>query len=274
MVSRNIDVARASYHGKRRPSERKEDEEEEGGGGGVIASLSVPYQKWFIAPPPSSLPLYTPKGKEKSALLPPNYTFSTVHKNELPILIARTSIPRTVATLADLCSVAVRYYANNNPAASPSSTSSSPSQKTKPEEEGEQQRGQLVAWAFLATDGSLKSLHVEAEHRGQGLAKAVSRRLLAALAEDSGAVGFRDVVDGGGGGGGDGNGNGDGEEGKGKHNGDEGWACSDVAVDNVESAGVARGLGGREGWRVRWVSVDLGMVETVVGRVGEEAGGG
>lgn len=43
-----------------------------------------------------------------------------------------------------------------------------------------------------------------------------------------------------------------------------GWAHADVEVDDVESAGVVRGLGGKEGWRVRWVSVDLERVEMVV----------
>ena len=43
-----------------------------------------------------------------------------------------------------------------------------------------------------------------------------------------------------------------------------GWADSDVAVENVESAGVARGLGGKEGRLVRWLSVDLRRVEWVV----------
>ena len=50
---------------------------------------------------------------------------------------------------------------------------------------------------------------------------------------------------------------------------EEGWAHSDVAESNVESAGVARGLGGKVGWRVRWVGVDLGLVRDVVCRQGE-----
>lgn len=38
------------------------------------------------------------------------------------------------------------------------------------------------------------------------------------------------------------------------------WAHSDVSIDNVESAGVARSLGGEEGWWVFWTWVDLGRV--------------
>ncbi len=45
----------------------------------------------------------------------------------------------------------------------------------------------------------------------------------------------------------------------------EGMVHSDVAVGNAESVGVAVGLGGREGWEVRWVSVELGRVEGAVG---------
>lgn len=46
----------------------------------------------------------------------------------------------------------------------------------------------------------------------------------------------------------------------------EGMVHSDVAVGNAESVGVAVGLGGREGWEVRWVSVELGRAEGAVGR--------
>lgn len=94
----------------------------------------------------------------------------------------------------------------------------------------------------MGVDGSLTSLHVEPAHRGKGLAKAVGRRLFRNLVEDARGMGFVAV--------------GVGEGGLMVH--------SDVAVGNVESAGVARGLGGREGWRVRWVSVDLGRVDGAV----------
>lgn len=106
-------------------------------------------------------------------------------------------------------------------------------------QEGE---GELIAWAYIGVDGSLSSLHVEPEHRGKGLAKAACRKLFRDLGVDPRGMGFLEVE------------------------GDamEGWAHSDVALENKESAGVARGLGGREGWRVRWVSVDLERVEGAV----------
>jgi hypothetical protein len=88
-----------------------------------------------------------------------------------------------------------------------------------------------IAWCFLGVDGSLASLHVEPEWRGKGLAKMASRKLW-----NDGFVVF------------------DGDEGK----GEDGWlAHSDVHVDNMESRGVAKSLGGLEGWMVWWVRVDM-----------------
>lgn len=124
----------------------------------------------------------------------------------------------------------------------------------------------MVAWAFLGPDGSLTSLHVEPGHRGRGLAKAVAGRLLTALAHDEAGMGFRPVVGNGAGTfGRDDNG---GESAKKTHAnasedgsaGPRAWAHSDVAAGNVESAAVAKGLGGTEGWSVRWVGVDLRAV--------------
>lgn len=155
-------------------------------------------------------------------------------------------------------------------------------------------RGELIAWAFLGPDGSLTTLHVEPAFRGQGLAKMLTRRLFGLLAPSrspspqlpspSPALpatsahsptearpsatarptretphdtrtnasslpskvnecrpgqdgiprsGFRVLRPG------------------------EEWAHSDVYIDNVESAGVARSLGGREGWWVFWAWLDL-----------------
>ena len=82
----------------------------------------------------------------------------------------------------------------------------------------EEGEGKVVAWGFLGLDGSLTSLFCEAEERGRGFAKAIARRLF-------------------------------GEEG--------GWGHSDVSIGNEASEGVMRGLGGRKGWEVFWIRVDL-----------------
>ena len=62
--------------------------------------------------------------------------------------IARTEIPRTVASLSVLRNVCVKF------------------------------EGQVVAWCFLGADGSLSSLHVEEEYRGKGLARGVVGELM------------------------------------------------------------------------------------------------
>lgn len=113
-----------------------------------------------------------------------------------------------------------------------------------------------IAWAFLGVDGSLNSLHVEPEHRGKGLARSVVGELIR-----------RGV---GGKGGTDGEQEEEAEE--------KGWISSDVYWDNEGGHGVAKGLGGKEGWANRWVGCDLRRVREVWGRelaeVTEDRGGG
>lgn len=223
VLTRSIDEATEAYKSSAK----------QGTGRGVLNGLSVPYMKWLIAPP-------SPAQSNESHLLPDGYAFDRVRREELALTMKRTEIPKTEETLAGLGNVGIRY---TKPAQQQSSSNRM----------GE---GELIAWAFIGVDGSLSSLHVEPEHRGRGLAKAVCGRLFEMLAEDSMGMGFRavDAV---------------GREGKGEGVESElGWASSDVALENVESAGVARGLGGREGWRVRWVSVDLSRVERMVEYVG------
>jgi hypothetical protein len=106
--------------------------------------------------------------------------------------------------------------------------------------EGEEEAGP-IAWAFLGPDGSLSSLHCEPEYRGKGFAKVLARKL------------FREG----------------GFGGKVKHleqyEVDGGrWAHADVAVDNLSSQGVCKGLGGEGAWNVVWVRVDLDRVANMV----------
>ncbi|GME61216.1 hypothetical protein GTA08_BOTSDO02532 [Neofusicoccum parvum] len=93
---------------------------------------------------------------------------------------------------------------------------------------------QPVAWAFLGVDGSLSGLHVEPEYRGRGLAKAMGRKL---FREGWGA--FGDELN--------------------------GLAHADVALENSESNGVCRSLGGVDDrWHVAWVRIDLDGVREAV----------
>ena len=246
------------------PSNAAKEEEEEGGNGegngnregemagrkGVLGGLSTPYMKWIIAPlppTPTPPPAQEHEQSERELHLPPGYHYSRprAERGELELVLSRTSIPRSEATLAKLGSVGIRYV---DPGGARDRLGEE--EEEKKEEKEEKERGQLISWAFLGPDGSLTSLHVEEPHRGQGLAKAVAKRLFKALKEDMGGVGFRAV------------------------GGDGGWAHSDVAIENKESAGVARGLGGVEGWVVRWVHVDLGRVRGLVVGGGVDSEGG
>lgn len=193
---------------------------------GVLSALSIPYVKWLIEPPPSVPEV----GEEKAP--PEGLVYSRPHRSELRTVLARSEIPRKEETLAGLGSAGVRV-----------SDLEPTSDGGLIEGQGHTDDGELVAWAFLGVDGSLTSLHVEPPYRGKGLAKACSARLFSLLAREPEAMGFRPL----------------------DTKGGEGWAHSDVAEDHFESAGVARGLGGREGWRIRWVGVDLDRV-----RVGTE----
>ncbi|KAJ9648416.1 hypothetical protein H2199_001271 [Coniosporium tulheliwenetii] len=126
---------------------------------------------------------------------------------------ARSAIPRTQDTIMRMPSVAVFSSSSKDEGGSNGET--------------------LVAWAFMGLDGSLTALHVEADFRGRGLAKAVVGRLFREHLKVFGEVGLEE----------------------------EGWAHSDVAVENWESRGVAKSLGGTEGWEVFWVRVDLERLE-------------
>ncbi|KAM0819535.1 hypothetical protein AB5N19_05351 [Seiridium cardinale] len=87
--------------------------------------------------------------------------------------------------------------------------------------------GTPIAWAFLAPDGSLASLHCEELYRGQGFAKAVAIKLMQDHLKDYG--------------------------------GDD-YCAADVAPDNAQSQGVCRSLGGNIMWTVSWSRIDLDRI--------------
>lgn len=135
-------------------------------------------------------------------------SWGQLREEDLAIVRSRSAIPRTNRTLRTLPSVAV--FATTEGYKRP------------------------VAWAFLAVDGSLSSLHVEPEYRGKGLAKAMGRKIFregwAAFGEDL-----------------------------------NGLAHADVALENIESNGVCKSLGGiDQDWQVYWVRIDLDRVQEVV----------
>ncbi|RAH63973.1 uncharacterized protein BO66DRAFT_433005 [Aspergillus aculeatinus CBS 121060] len=141
-----------------------------------------------------------------------------VQPQHFALVRSRTVIPRSDATLAMLPGAAV--YAPTAGA-------------------GDGGTENPVAWAFLGPDGSLATLHVEAEYRGQGLAGRVAREAMR-----------RGMVE-------DGrwwNGNGNGEEDK---TGEGMLVHTNVAMGNGASRRVMEKLGGKLGWTVTWTVVEV-----------------
>ncbi|ERF73631.1 hypothetical protein EPUS_00884 [Endocarpon pusillum Z07020] len=101
--------------------------------------------------------------------LPPGYRFGPLRRpKDLQLAIDRTTIPRTVETLALLPSRAVFFEDEPEP----------------------------VAWGFLGVDASLTSLHTEPHHRGKNLAVLLARELLRMQGQYFSARGFEARGDG------------------------------------------------------------------------------
>ncbi|KAF1948804.1 hypothetical protein CC80DRAFT_451932 [Byssothecium circinans] len=139
--------------------------------------------------------------------LPDGLRWGEMREQDLAIVQARTSIPRTTRTLMTLKSVGVF----------------------------EEKSDRAVAWTFLGLDGSLTTLHTEAEYRGKGIAKAVAAKIFREHAPEL-AV--------------DGEGN--------------AWAHADVYEGNVQSESVCRSLGGHPSVRIFWIRIDLTGADSLV----------
>jgi len=318
---------------------------------GHVRGHTVPTKKFLFSPELRTNPAFANGEKE----LPEDLEWDIVREAEYALVRSRTAIPRQDRTMRLLGSVGVRRRAGASGAVGGNGESwnkqgekgnrqaeaSWNEQEEKgegegegegdgdaeTEKEGDTQRGELIAWAFLGPDGSLTTLHVEPEFRGKGIAKMLTRRLFGLLAPvPAPAPGAEDST---------------GREHEGERNrlgklreraarrasgasvanpgethpagiptlatapkttpspssiptsatqtsgitpdpptlppsplpgsggippsgfldirpGEE-WAHSDVYIDNLESAGVARSLGGAEGWWVFWAWLDLGV---------------
>jgi len=79
--------------------------------------------------------------------------------------------------------------------------------------------GAPIAWAFIHMDGTLSTLHCEEPYRGKGIAKATAIKVM---------------VD------------------HNKEFGDDGWCVADVHIDNAQSQGVCKSIGGKIAWRISW----------------------
>ena len=133
--------------------------------------------------------------------LPPGLRWGELTKEHFALVRSRTQIPRQDRTLAVLPNLGIFT-----------------------------ESGQLVSWAFVGLDASLTTLHVEAEWRGKGLAKAITTKL------------FRENMD------------------MFWENGVEKLAHGYVIAGNKESEGMCRSLGGKSDWEVDWIRVDLSLV--------------
>ncbi|KAJ4394587.1 hypothetical protein N0V93_003806 [Gnomoniopsis smithogilvyi] len=75
--------------------------------------------------------------------------WSVVHREDVPLIASRTSLPKVADTLMSEPSVAVRDA-----------------------------EGTLIAWGFMGIAGTLSTLHVEEPYRGRGIAKALATKVL------------------------------------------------------------------------------------------------
>ena len=157
------------------------------------------YDKWVFDPDNVLQP------KDQTAL-PEGYTFGELSERQLAIVLERSVIPRTMETMKELGSVGVFH------------------------------EGGAVGWGFVSKDGSLSSLHTEAEHRGRGLAVGVAREL---MRRSEGWF--------------------DGSECEAAAEGKRGgrWVHADVSEYNPSSGRVMEKPGGRKMWRVSWIEMDL-----------------
>lgn len=132
--------------------------------------------------------------------LPSGLRWGVMRPRDLPTVQARTSIPRATRTLLSLASKGVFEEATDR----------------------------AVAWTFLGLDGSLTTLHTEAEWRGKGIAKSVAAGIMGECAPGL-AVDERGTA----------------------------WSHADVYLGNQQSESVCRSLGGKPMWQHYWVRVDL-----------------
>ncbi|KAL2064981.1 hypothetical protein VTL71DRAFT_4121 [Oculimacula yallundae] len=120
--------------------------------------------------------------------------YTEVRKKDILLVLSRTNIPRKERTMVLLPSLAIAV--DNEP----------------------------IAWGFLGADASLTSLHVEEDYRGQGLAKAIARKL---FLEKTSAYGPEMLYH------------------------------ADVGTTNVQSQGVCKSLGGKADFCVYWTWIKL-----------------
>ncbi|OJJ30662.1 hypothetical protein ASPWEDRAFT_121176 [Aspergillus wentii DTO 134E9] len=152
--------------------------------------------------------------------LPPGYFYhdrhgkSGIQPKDYSLVASRTKIPRSPESLSKMFGMAIYH----RPVA------------TEAVDEPESESESPVAWAFLGYEGALATLHVEPEHRGQGLAIQLVKETLRRGLRDDGVFG---------------------EESK------YTWAHVDVTLSNAASRRVMEKVGGKMSWTDTWAIVEL-----------------
>ncbi|KAF7509525.1 hypothetical protein GJ744_007925 [Endocarpon pusillum] len=135
----------------------------------AIRRVDQAYMKYVFSSAGNEQILSEPIPNTLGTTLPPGYRFGPLRQpKDLQLAIDRTTIPRTVETLAQLPSRAVFFEDEPEP----------------------------VAWGFLGVDASLTSLHTEPHHRGKNLAVLLARELLRMQGQYFSARGFEGRGDG------------------------------------------------------------------------------
>ncbi|KAE8378590.1 hypothetical protein BDV26DRAFT_280990 [Aspergillus bertholletiae] len=153
-----------------------------------------------------------------------------VQSHQYDLIRFRTNVPRSRETLTKLPGVTI--YSDYQTQLQPHLSDSSDAAESPG---GRAPLGEMpVAWAFLGIDGSLATLHVEPEYRGQQLALHVSKEAMRRGMAEGGI--WRDC----------------GEK-------DEVWVHANVLESNKASRRVMEKLGGDIGWTCTWTVVEYDL---------------
>ncbi|KAJ5110993.1 hypothetical protein N7532_001528 [Penicillium argentinense] len=184
-----------------------------------------PYYKFFFRRSDFAWP-------EAGSGLPAGYRFLDrcgrrgVLESQLDLVQSRTHIPRSREQLRLMPGVAI--YCD------------SPLQgKGSENRDGDEMP---IAWAFLGLDGALATLHVEPEHRGKGLALALSKEAMRRGLDEEGVFGAR---------------SGDWIHQPELRDAVAGWVHTEVAQYNVASKRVMQKIGGEVLSTVMWTVIEV-----------------
>lgn len=125
---------------------------------GLIHPGAHAYNKYVLA--------YNPTGTLPP--LPEGIAYTTITAANYNLVMANNSLIRDPQTFANCPTAAIRLVSRKG----------SGSGVENEGQEGKGGEGELIAWAFLTGYGSVRSLHVQPEYRGRGLARKVVLKLL------------------------------------------------------------------------------------------------